>query len=360
MAIEKGMFFDTMDPFFSICIPVYKPTDDFYDCIASIAKQTFKDYEVLLLDDGTPIAVNFENYLSQAGVCISKTRVSRVDNGGPYRSRILLAQLARGRYVVTMDADDAFIDESVLSRLYEEIERFDSDIVIFNYSRSNNIVAPCIDYRGLNLHDGLVDLSCYKRLFATTYELNSLWSKVVKRSLFDGLKEPKQFVSMGEDRLMTLNILLKARSIALIDEPLYYYRVAAESVTSSPYTIEKFRQLCLVERCVLDSLDKLGGSKIAWATNYLTVTSNALLAMVYGNNYSLKELFLIFAEMRELEPCAYAIRQISSCELRGFRLIQLNLFAKQRYRALYSLMNVRRIAVSLASLCGRIERIVKG
>ena len=119
-------------PFFSIIIPIYNASATLPRCLKSVTAQSFSDYEVLLVDDGSTDA--------SASVCRSlcggdaRFRYLHQENQGPSAARNAGLDLARGQWICFVDSDDA-VAPDYLSALYERIEREGCDCVFMGYRR---------------------------------------------------------------------------------------------------------------------------------------------------------------------------------------------------------------------------------
>lgn len=350
------------EPFFSICIPVYNPGVDFLKCLASIAKQDMSDYEVVIVDDGSNPAVDIEAYARDSGLDLKKIISFRIPNGGPYNARLVLANHACGSIIVTMDADDEFIDSRVLSRLYEAHRNGDPDMVLYNATRSLDDPEPLIDYGKLDCKNGWVDLQQFLTEFVGSYEFNSLWSKSIKRSLVsaDGSAQPVRLL-MGEDRLRTLDYLDSISTIKLLDEPLYYYRESELSITSARYRYESALEIISVETKLWSKLPSYRVEESVWANCYLHTLFNILVALDNNNDYSIRDHLIQFEEIAQKPITITASSYISHSDERLSNKIALKLLFTGQYVLLCAYLKIRSNAVFLYKsgkrLVSKIKRV---
>ncbi len=116
-------------PFFSIIIPVYNAELYLRECLGSLISQDFKDWEAVLVDDGstdTSVSIAEEYSVSDARIKLFK---SQSNSGSAYSPRLRAASLARADYIVTVDADDT-VSPDLLSLLHNNIMTTGSDLVI--------------------------------------------------------------------------------------------------------------------------------------------------------------------------------------------------------------------------------------
>ena len=214
---------------FSIVIPVYNVAGYIDQCLRSVSSQGFKDYEVILVNDGSTdqSAEICKEFISK-GVC--KSRLINQDNSGLLSARRAGISEACGEYIISLDGDDA-LRADALELIDDCIGETQSDVVIFGYSRKRDFsqaVSPTLV--GGRTYSG----NEARREFCKTNRLNSMWGKAVARSVVGQSVDFSRFgrLNMGEDALQSLVIFDKASTITCLDVPLYYYRPNASSISS--------------------------------------------------------------------------------------------------------------------------------
>lgn len=335
-------------PLISIIVPAYNPGEHFNDCLRSIATQSFLDYEVIIIDDGSSAPVD-SALVAKCGLFENSTRVVRTENHGPYAARRKGIAEASGTYFMSIDADDELIGTSALAKIASALGVTRVDMLLINASSRKDGSTPLVDYSELSpkaqaLEAAPFDPAAFKDLFARDYIFNSTWTKVVRRDRINGLPEPFPRILMADDRMLDIDFLPSVRTAAILDEPLYYYRPAATSITHSGYRPDYYLQVCEVESRVLGWLDAVGFDEEAWATNFLRVTCNALLGLAYNEKYSGRDLETFFDEVCAQEVYARADSKHALARLGSYERAQLSLLDKKRYKALRYLMFARGIA----------------
>ncbi|MBA1325633.1 glycosyltransferase [Enterococcus faecium] len=109
----------------SIIVPVYKVEKYLRKCVDSILAQTFTDFEVILVDDGSPD--NSGKICDEYAEKDNRVRVIHKENGGLSSARNAGIDVARGKYLGFVDSDD-YIDEDMYEILYENLKIHDADI----------------------------------------------------------------------------------------------------------------------------------------------------------------------------------------------------------------------------------------
>lgn len=338
-----------MQPFFSICIAAYNAGQFIEECLESIAVQDYRDFEVIVVDDGSSDPLFIDEETSSH---IPSLLVKRTKNSGPYAARQLAFNLAQGGVILCIDADDCLLDSSALGKMKASFDQ-GADIVLFNACSSKQNPKRIFDLSELGT-GGWVSEGSVWSLFGNDYSLNSLCCKAFRSELYRRADKVRPRLLMAEDRLQSLEIMKRARSFWLIDEPLYYYRPNPGSTTNSVYDPSYFRQVCYVEGEVLEYLRDSGMKLDEWASFFLKYTSNALLGIRYNNKLNMASRCKAYACVRGENILNIAFEHCPACSLHmidGFRLGLLN---GGRYLALDVSMLPWRIGSSLKRLARRV------
>jgi len=130
---------------FSIIIPIYKVEKYLNEAIDSVLMQTFKDYELILVDDGSPDKCG--EICDEYSQRYSFIRTFHKQNGGLSDARNYGLQYANGEYIIFLDSDDKYATEDFLKNVSKEIENHKPDMVIWGrktFLDSTNKVHKCI------------------------------------------------------------------------------------------------------------------------------------------------------------------------------------------------------------------------
>lgn len=221
-------------PFFSINIPAYNCEKWIIDAIESVKRQSFTDWEIVVLDDGSSDQT--------ASLCRAQTIVPQEQflfysqtNKGPWEARRLMCEMSRGEYIVSLDGDDMLIDTDVLERIHNELVRANCDVLMFNMTSDIVKRDKYVDYSQLAVtEDGWVEPSDALALMCVSYDLNNICCKAYRRSImhFDNVRDG---LVSTEDRLQCFQLLEHATSCRLLDQALYYYRATGSSTTRSSF-----------------------------------------------------------------------------------------------------------------------------
>ena len=202
------------NPKLSIIIPNYNKEQYIKDCLDSVTKQTFKNYEVLFIDDcstdnSLTIASSYNN------INIFKTK-ERLQAGG---ARNIGLKKAKGEYIVFLDSDDYLTDKYALEKLVNHIT--DEDLIFINYTKNNFGIISEIKEPKTSL----------TKKIETTKNLGCP-TKVFKRKLIKDMKfaEGKRY----EDIMFTLEAMCRTTKYSTLKDSFFTYRkVANSNVTST-------------------------------------------------------------------------------------------------------------------------------
>ncbi len=217
----------------SVLVPVFNVEKYLRRCIESILSQTYKDIELILVDDGSQdcSGIICDEYAKKD----SRIKVIHQENGGPSIARNSGLDIAQGEYIGFVDSDD-YIHKDMYQTLYDTLTKNDVDLAICNYTNDNdNNVRLWKDY-----HPQLVDdiITPYEALKRSINDLNYVvvWNKLFKREIFDDIRFPPG--KIHQDNYVMPEVIYKCKKIATLSAPLYYYYLNMESTTNQEYSIK--------------------------------------------------------------------------------------------------------------------------
>lgn len=236
-------------PYFSIIIPVYNTERSYLDgCMESVLRQTFSDFEVLLVDDGSgePCRSLCEGYASED----ERVRLLRQENAGVSAARNNGLQSARADWILFVDGDD-WLEPDALERLAAHLEEKHCDILQFCAVKEYADRREKLHYgyepgRMYDTADTATREFLYRRFMAVGAGLCTpyySWDKVIRRAFLqeNGLAYPVG-VPKSEDKVFFLRCLEKLGTFGTVEDELYHYRIIAAS-TCRRYT-EKADENC--------------------------------------------------------------------------------------------------------------------
>ena len=216
--------------FFSVIIPVYNSEKYLKECLDSVLEQSFSNYEIILVDDGSTDNSGkiCDNYVLNYP---EKIRVIHNTNSGPLLTRQAGVKLSNGEYIYIMDSDDRVCKE-LLEKAYAVIVKHQPDMVCIDYKKINKYGAEIPSKKSKYFVNGFVPLNEFRQKFSLGL-INTMWSKIVKKDCININADyiSKKWIYLGEDMLQGIDIIDRISSVYYIDEQLYEYRSNPQSIT---------------------------------------------------------------------------------------------------------------------------------
>ena len=215
-----------MEPKVSIIVPVYNAQEYLKRCVDSILSQDYRDFELLLMDDGSKDASGeiCDAYAQQDG----RVRVVHKENTGVSDTRNQALELARGTFLQFLDSDD-WIEPQMYERLYEaataagtSIAQASRDEIDEDYHKRPDVCTPPEQ-----------EVTCTAEDFLKTLLLHqgdcSFCTKLIKKSLFEGHRFPEG--KLNEDFRLLVELLCEGERVRILPEQLYhvFYRIGSNT-----------------------------------------------------------------------------------------------------------------------------------
>ena len=214
---------------YSIIVPAYNAERYIRKCLESILNQAFRDFELLIIDDGST-----DNTAETCMRIISNYRNARfikTENEGLLATRRFAIQHALGEWILFVDADD-YVDSSYLETIdLYQTKHPEADLIIFSYRVVNDSGELVAEPKAV-FDDGYIfDTKAGKReLFyelARSTEINTMWLKAVKSNIFDRETNYAKFGKIkGEDLIQTIPLFDRASCVIFCSQSLYNYRLS--------------------------------------------------------------------------------------------------------------------------------------
>ncbi|MGB2761728.1 MAG: glycosyltransferase family 2 protein [Maribacter stanieri] len=221
----------------SVIVPIFRIEKYLPKCIDSLLNQSFLDFELILVDDGSPD--NCPKICDDFAQIDSRIKVIHKKNGGLVSARKEGLKNANGTYVTFVDGDD-WVDKFYLDILYNLAEANDADLVVTGHFREFDGKIETIKpkkvgvYNESELKSLILPNAIYNGEFCEHGISTYVWNKLFKRDLLSTVlfDVPNEIV-MGEDAAITFSYLTIAKSLVISSTPLYYYRQRHDSIVKS-------------------------------------------------------------------------------------------------------------------------------
>lgn len=234
----------------SVIVPIYKAEKTIRRCVDSLLNQTFSDFEILLIDDGSPDRCS--EICDEYAIKDKCIRVLHKKNGGVSSARQCGVDNACGEYTIHADPDD-WVEPEMLEQLYLKVKETDADMVICDYYED------CMDLSKYckQQPSSLDHLSVLHDLF--TFIHGSTWNKLIRRDCYKryNVKFPLE-LSLWEDQYVIAALLKNDIKVAYLPIAFYHYiRNVDRSSLSLRYTDKSYdedvRAMQLFEKLLHDT-----------------------------------------------------------------------------------------------------------
>lgn len=220
--------------FLSIVIPMYNTEEHIIKCLKSLKNQTVKDFEVIVIDDGST-----DGSYEKVKAYLEKTdltyKIIKQNNKGQSAARNVGIKTATAEYLLFLDSDD-FVEETLVERTKEERLSTDFDIAIFDYKRvkENGTVIPsnnqAFDFLK-GIQDGIEVFYCYKDNEIRLWTSNLIYNR---EFIIENKLQYLEGCFATEDLNFIFKSLFLAKDIRYINQVLAYYYQRSDSLTNSP------------------------------------------------------------------------------------------------------------------------------
>ena len=222
-----------MEKLISIIVPVYKVEKHLCQCIDSIINQTYKNLEIILVDDGSPDCC--PKICDEYSKKDKRIKVIHKENGGLSSARNAGLDIASGEYISFIDSDD-YISEKFIEVLYDLCEKNECDISECDFIKFEDIVKlnevgkSVVIYTNDEIQNKLYEIEGYKHIV--------VWNKLYKRYLYEKLRFP--IGKINEDEYCTYKAFFYCKTqIAYTTQQLYYYRNNSESIMGKKFNAKR-------------------------------------------------------------------------------------------------------------------------
>ena len=226
-----------MNPTVSIIVPVYNAEATISRCIESIINQEYRDFELLLIDDGSTDSSGTicDRYAAED----SRIRLIHKENTGVSETRNMALDLACGTYLQFLDSDD-WITPNATRLFVEEAERYHCDMVISDFYR---VVGKRVAQKG-DIDDDCVltqeEFSAHMLQNPADFYYGVLWNKLYRRDIVEKYHlRMNPEISWCEDFMFNLEYIRHAEVFYALQVPVYYYVKTKGSLASQGMSISK-------------------------------------------------------------------------------------------------------------------------
>ena len=231
------------NPLISIIVPVYHAEEYLEDCLDSLLGQTYPNFELLVIEDGSPD--HCWEIMQRYAERDERIRVFRKPNGGVSSTRNFGLQQAKGDYIGFVDSDDMVVPQ-YLERMDAAMVEQDTRLAVcrLRHVPTKEMKSRCSEP---------VPKAAVHRITTDTYVYGGVGTcsrcigVLFQRALLEDIRFDPE-LAIGEDSLFFLQAFLKAGSFSFCDEPLYLYGVRADSSYRKAFTMKQYTEVQAWER----------------------------------------------------------------------------------------------------------------
>ena len=322
-----------MDSLISVIVPIYNVEKYLDRCVDSIINQTYKNLEIILVDDGSPD--NCPQMCDDYAKKDSRIKVVHKENGGLSDARNVGMKVATGEYVSFIDSDD-YVSLDFYETLLETIVDNDSDIVecgvVKFYENEKfdkyNDDLKVTNYDTVDALDGLINENPFKQ---------HVWNKLYKSNI--ALDIPYAVGKLNEDEFWTYQIFGKAKKVTRINKTMYYYFQRGSSIMGNGYNIKR-----------LDALEGKMNRQAYIEKNFPILTTKAKVDL-YGSCIFAYQSVLKFMSGKDKKKAGKIIKDYKNrCKLtndeinnvddssrKNYKLAKLNFYLCCKMKAIFNI-----------------------
>ena len=252
----------------SVIVPVYNTEKYVRRCVESILGQSYRDLEIILVDDGSQDSSG--KICEQLAAEDGRVKVIRQANSGVSAARNAGLDAANGEYITFADSDD-YMSPGMIRRLYEILRENGAGISSCEYTSDESELGAAQDAAPIvfDAAGGIGDMLCNRSI---TY---AVCTKLFTRSIINNLRFCTEY-SHNEDLLFCYEAFLNAEKVVHTKEKLYLYYINPDSAVRSAFSHKRMTALDVQERILSDIGSRYPGSEL-----YKTAVQQFLKVNIY-------------------------------------------------------------------------------
>ena len=206
----------------SVIIPIYNAEKYLSDCLSSIVNQSFKDIEIICINDGS--IDKSEKIINEFAQKDKRIILFNQKNKGAGPARDKGVELSKGEYLSFIDSDDIF-HYRTLEIAYNNIIKYNSEVVLFQYYQFENI-------KNITINEN-IDSYKIKNFSMSMSWCCVVWSRVWKASIIKKNNISFGTLKSGQDNVFNAKIFPFIKNITILDVKLVYHRIVHKSLSSN-------------------------------------------------------------------------------------------------------------------------------
>jgi len=330
--LENGE--DMNNELISIIVPIYNKEDYLRQCLDSIINQSYTNFEVLLVNDGSTDSSGIicQEYSERD----SRFRYIEKKNGGVSSARNLGLELSEGAYITFIDSDD-WIEFNYLEVLYNALRENNTDVAISSYKSyylDGNFYLRVYssqeeEFLRIGKRNRDVFLEEFPKLGKLNHDFHCIASKLFKRELLESQKFDES-INYGEDLYFFFNLYLKIQSIIYVKEATYIYRQHGTNITLN-FTESLALQEIQIHEQILKSAENQGIASFYYLEKLKYIVSLRIEQFPYSDAIKKYETIVSDLENRVTYPQPLISLIVPIYNVENYLWMCLDSIAKQTY-----------------------------
>ena len=318
----------------SIIVPIYNKEDYLRQCLDSIINQSYTNFEVLLVNDGSTDSSGIicQEYSERD----SRFRYIEKKNGGVSSARNLGLELSEGAYITFIDSDD-WIEFNYLEVLYNALRENNTDVAISSYKSyylDGNFYLRVYsnqeeEFLRIGKRNRDVFLEEFPKLGKLNHDFHCIASKLFKRELLESQKFDES-INYGEDLYFFFNLYLKIQSIIYVKEATYIYRQHGTNITLN-FTESLALQEIQIHEQILKSAENQGIASFYYLEKLKYIVSLRIEQFPYSDAIKKYETIVSDLENRVTYPQPLISLIVPIYNVENYLWMCLDSIAKQTY-----------------------------
>lgn len=320
-----------MNPLISVIIPVYNVEIYLNKCIDSIINQTYRNIEVVLVDDGSTDQSCI--ICDECAKIDNRIKVIHKQNGGLSDARNQGLNIAKGEYIVFVDSDD-WMESNGIEYMYKLSQKYNADLVIVGTQKISECTGKVI-WSTFKENEEILAMNKYEAIKDTLINGCAAWGRLYKKEIHDGIHFPVG--EINEDEAIVLRILERCNTIVKTSKVAYNYRFRENSITSTTFHIKKLAW-CKHSKDNWDYIRKnypdleyiakkrYVGS-IIWALNNMTLDTKKFRKEIYLYRKKLRKYYREYISDKDIS-IKEKLRTFSLCNMYYIYAIFVKIFNK--------------------------------
>ena len=314
----------------SVIVPIYNVEKYLKKCIDSILSSTYKNLEIILVDDGSTDSC--PKICDEYKKIDTRIKVIHKTNGGLSDARNKGLDIATGDFISFIDSDD-YIDSNLYDHVLKEFKK-DSKIDIVAFGRyiefeSKTIISVPNDDNAVSGKQALINLASFKG-----FDM-AVWDKIYKREIIGDLRFP--FAKKNEDYFITYKLLDRAEKVKFIKAPFYHY-------VQRPNSISRGKKICF--DAVEGSIEEVEYVKKIHPELLEVALTNQFFAYVCIYNVAIKQKIILTKSQKKKikKECKKLLNNVLKNKYIGIgKKIQAVLFSRSLfvYKIIYSIKEIK-------------------